>query len=389
MVRAFRDGVILLLMLCAGTAHGQEEGEEDDFADEEGELEIHGFASQGFLLTTENNYLADTERGSFEFSEAGINITKPLTDRLRTGMQLFARDLGPIGDYKAKLDWFYLDYRWQDWLGVRAGRVKLPFGLYNDSADIDAAHSFALLPQSVYPASNRDFLLAQTGVELYGYRELGSAGALDYRLYGGTIFLDVEQEAGSPFEVVDLTIPYVAGGRVLWEPPVEGLRLGASAQRLELDSDLLFGGMPLVFTIDAVLWAGSAEYTREDLLVALEYGRWHIRSESSDPMVFPGTTQVSERAYALAAYRARPWFQPGAYYSIYYPDVEDRKGREARQHDAAATLRFDVNRHWIVKLEGHYMRGTADLDSDLNDGTDQADLKNHWGLFVVKTTAYF
>ena len=29
------------------------------------------------------------------------------------------------------------------------------------------------------------------------------------------------------------------------------------------------------------------------------------------------------------------------------------------QHDVAATLRFDINSHWLVKLEGHYMTGTA------------------------------
>src|SRR5688572_2702508 len=89
-------------------------------------LQLHGFVSQGFLLTSANNYLADSERGSFEFAEAGLNVTMPMTDRLRAGMQLFARDLGPIGDYQATLDWFYLDYRWRDWLGLRAGRLKLP-----------------------------------------------------------------------------------------------------------------------------------------------------------------------------------------------------------------------------------------------------------------------
>ena len=45
------------------------------------------------------------------------------------------------GDYvlNSWADWFDLDYRWKDWLGLRAGRVKLPYGLYNDTSDIDAA----------------------------------------------------------------------------------------------------------------------------------------------------------------------------------------------------------------------------------------------------------
>jgi len=356
--------------------------------DDDETVELHGFASQGFLFTTDNNYLADTERGSFEFSEAGLNVTRQLTERLRTGLQLFARDLGPRGDYKAKFDWYYLDYQWKDWLGVRAGRLKLPFGLYNDTADVDAVHSVALLPQSVYPARNRDFLLAQTGFELYGYYDLGSAGALDYRAYAGTIFLETESTPGNPIQVVDLTIPYVFGGRLLWEAPIESLRVGASAQRLRLESNLLAPG-PVEIAIPATLWVASVEYTPGDMLFAAEYSQWHVGVESSDPMTFPETTTVSRRAYGMFAYRPRPWMQPGAYYSVYYPDIDETTGRDTRQHDAAATLRFDINNHWILKLEGHYMRGTAALDSRLNDDQPKSELVNHWALFIAKTTAYF
>jgi hypothetical protein len=372
--------LVLVLVSIASTAHA----DEDDWP------EVHGFASQGFLLTSDNNYLAKSERGSFEFSEAGINFTKPLGEKLRTGIQLFSRDLGPTGDYRIKLDWFYLDYRWRDWLGLRAGRVKLPFGLYNDTSDVDAAHSSALLPQSMYPAQNRDYLLAQTGVELYGYVDLKSGGALDYRAYAGTIFLDPTTTPGSMVEVLELTIPYVVGGRLMWEPPVEALRVGASAQALRLEGDLLLPGpMPLSFEIPGVLWAASVEYAPDDMLFAAEYSQWHLGLESSDPMTYPEQTTVSRRGYFLWAYRVRPWLQPGAYVSVLYPDSEVDTGRDARQLDAALTTRFDINEHWLVKVELHGMRGTAALDSSLNDGRDTAGLVNQWGMLVVKTTAYF
>src|SRR5688572_6895717 len=76
-------------------------------------VEIHGFVSQGLLKSTDNNFLAESERGSVEFTEVGINFSRALSDRLRFGMQLFARDLGPIGDYSAKIDWAYFDYRYR------------------------------------------------------------------------------------------------------------------------------------------------------------------------------------------------------------------------------------------------------------------------------------
>lgn len=357
---------------------------------EQPELQLHGFVSQGLILTTDNNYLAESERGSLEFAEVGLNVTASMSQRLRVGMQLFARDLGPVGDYRATVDWFYLDYRWKDWLGVRAGRVKLPFGLYNDVADIDAAHGVVLLPQSVYPAQNRNFLLAQTGLELYGYRDLDRAGALDYRLYAGTILLEVDDQPGAPYEIASLTVPYVVGGRLLWEPPVEGLRVGASVQALRLDSELQFEmpATPIEVDLPAVLWVGSVEYTRSSWLLAAEYSRWYVQLESSDPMLFPESESVSERAYALAAYRANAWLQPAMYYSVLYPDVDDRSGRDAQQHDVALTLRFDVNLNWLVKLEAHYMHGTAALSSSLND-EPASELAPDWGVLLAKTTAYF
>ena len=103
----------------------------------------------------------------------------------------------------------------------------------------------------------------------------------------------------------------------------------------------------------------------------------------------PETTTVNERMYAMAAYRVTSWLQPGVYYSLLYPNVDDRKGRDAYARDAAATLRFDINAYWLVKLEAHYMVGTAALNARLNGGTPLDELTRVWGLFMIKTTAYF
>src|SRR5277367_840166 len=103
------------------------------------------------MISTANNYLTRSSRGSLEFAELGVNFQSQLTDRLSVGFQLFSRDLGPIGNYEMKADWFALDYHWRDWLGLRAGRIKLPFGLYNETSDIDAARVAVLLPQGFYP----------------------------------------------------------------------------------------------------------------------------------------------------------------------------------------------------------------------------------------------
>ena len=57
---------------------------------------------------------------------------------------------------------------WYDQLGFRAGRIKLPYGLYNQSRDVDMARTSVLLPQSVYSEVDRELLIAYEGVGLYG-----------------------------------------------------------------------------------------------------------------------------------------------------------------------------------------------------------------------------
>jgi hypothetical protein len=352
-------------------------------------VEVHAFAGQGFIVTTSNNYLnPDTKHGSFQLSDVGINFTKNLGDKLRVGIQLFAQYFGPAGNYNARADWFYLDYRFKDWLGFRAGRVKIPFGLYNEYNDIDSARIPILLPQSVYPAQARNYLLAQTGGELYGYVRLGSGGGLDCRLYAGTIFLD-PNSFGSGTQVQGLTVPYLVGGRVLWETPVDGLRLGGSVQALRLNAQLLDPMMmPVTAQLPAILWVGSVEYWAHDLLLAAEYSRWHLKLDSNDPM-YRSPWVANERAYGMVGYRANKWLQPSIYYALLFPNVDKREDRANLQHDIAATLRFDINANWLLKLEGHFMIGTAGLTPTLNDERPLSALDKYWAVFLAKTTAYF
>jgi|SRR5580692_7293042 hypothetical protein len=366
-------------------------GSEGDLAS----VEVHAFVSQGFILSANNNYLADdTKHGSFAFSEIGINFTKNVTDKLRVGLQLFAQYLGPTGSYTPQADWFYLDYRWKDWLGFRAGRVKIPFGLYNEINDIDSARVPVLLPQSVYPVENTNYLLAQTGAELYGYLKSHDAGALEYRAYGGTILVDTLIPPGSPYQVDDLNVPYVLGGRLLWETPLEGLRVAGSIQTLRLNATLTPSSMPTMpVTVEAPveLWVASAEYAAHELLLAAEYSRWYVQSSSTNTTVIPAAPlTVSERGYVMASYRAAKWLQPGIYYALEFPDVTKRSaGPQYVQHDVATTLRFDINSHWILKLESHFMSGTAELDSSLNNNVPLQALDRSWAVFLAKTTAYF
>lgn len=401
-----RSAVAAATVLSCGQAFAQEDASTPV---------IHGFVSQGGFVSTSNDYIGDSSRGSLAFFETGLNVSAEPADRLRAGVQVFARK---VGDYEVepRIDWAFADYAWRPWLGVRAGRIKLPIGLYNEIADVDAARLPVLLPSGLYPVRNRDALIAHTGVGAYGTQPLacGRAGELEYQAWLGT--LSVPRSAlelnGAELERTDSR--YVTGAQVFWRPPHEGVRVGASYTRASIDFDLtldtaltqaLIAAMLVPADFDGSLRIAqrplqfaiaSAEYSGERWTVAAEYGRSWTRQVSSLPAILPEQNRDSEAFYVMGAYRPSEQLEVGAYYSVEHLDVDDRSGRDGvaamqwaeRHHgfqrDLAATLRHDVNEHWLWKLEAHFIDGTAGLMVRNRPGSDR-----YWGMFLFKTTVTF
>ena len=403
------------IALAAGAARAQSSSSSDSpdtttfFAHG---VDIHGFVSAGAFVSTANDYIGTSSRGSLQLFEAGINFSTEIVDRLRVGLQLYGRDEGTFKDLPPRLDWAFLDYRWKPWLGLRAGITKMPYGLYNEYEDADASRLSILLPQSVYPLRNRSALISQIGFDLYGNVGIGPAGELEYQAWLGT--LDIPSNAlilaGATLDSIDTK--YVTGVQVFWHPPVDGLRVGGTFVRTSIDFNLTldaaninalimagleppsYTGALVVSQRPGVIWIGSIEYVRGDWLFAGEYARWNTHQETSIPAAIPTVDNDNERFYVMATRRLSRRFEVGGYYSHLYLDPADRGGTNAMkfpqsfyawQRDLAATVRLDINDHWLWKLEGHFIDGTADLDTT----TMNAMPTRYWGLFLVKTTVTF
>ena len=399
--------VAIAIALAAPSAFA--EGEDAPAADVSyGEVQLHGFVSEGAFVTTSNEYIGSSSDGSLKLFEAGFNLSSEVADRLRVGLQVYARDFGALEDLP-RLDWAFLDYRWRSELGFRAGIIKMPFGLYNEYTDVDSARVSILMPQSMYSFVNRDVLLSHRGFALYGNHSMCAAGALEYQAWLGT--LNIPENAltvlGATLDSYD--VKYVTGAQLFWRTPLEGLRVGATYLRTSIDFSLTFtqasidtlvmaGLVPadydgkLVLSDRPITWiAGSTEFQRGPWLFAAEYSRAFTRVRTT-PSIIPTTNRDSEKFYGLATYRVSPSFELGTYYSVNHLDADDRRGHDpkykenhnAYQRDLAATIRWDVNESWLWKLEGHFIDGTADLPVVRNPNPER-----YWGLFLVRTTVTF
>jgi len=329
------------------------------------DVQIHGFASQGFVHTSDNNWLTMNTSGfgSGEFTDFGANASTQITDKLRIGAQLYDRNLGGLGRWHPTLDWALATYKFTPWFGIRGGKVKTVMGLYNDTQDLDFLHTFALLPQSVYPTDLRDVTLAHTGGDIFGDIPVGKKfGTLSYTAYAGhrsdspySGFAYLVNSDGGTFNSFG-GLQY--GGDLRWATPLKGLLVGASRMNEDLTLDFLNGGTDIRLNSSSD-WTNQyyGQYSRKKLVVDAEYRRYWTDLGTQ------GVSMIQEDVrgwYVAGSYQVVKRVQVGSYFSHYwlnYPISGLLPSGTGHDYDKVITVRFDPNRFTNIKVEGHFMDG--------------------------------
>lgn len=377
-------------------------------------VQFGGFASQGYLQNTgDNDYLGETSEGTFDFREYAVNASWA-KGKFRLGAQVFGQKLGKYGNDDIVLDWATIDYQHSSWLGLRAGRVKTPRGLYNESLDVDSVRPFVLMPQSVYDARLRDFNASFDGVMLFGNIDLKDFGSIDYKVYGGDIPMDLDSGANdyfnndAPFPNVSIGMDAAYGTSIFWNTPIDGLRAGYSFSVFEnfrTDRAIPTGpGMPdLVLyklTDDFYRHMISVEYYLGDWVFAAELGRadadYHIGFPNDVGNTLARYDYASVYGYVSSTYRLSDKIEFGAYYS-YSKDTQDflfgPPGGTIipalKQHDYAISVRYDLTNNWLIKAEVHYMDGAGKLFDIPSAPQPVGQRDQSWILFAAKTTYTF
>jgi len=342
-------------------------------------VQVHGFFSQGFLYSDQNNYLTmPTSSGSFALTDGGVNLSTRLTSHLRVGAQGYVRKIGNLGNGRVTLDWASADYSFNDHVGIRAGKVKTVFGLYNDTQDVEYLHTWALLPQSLYSLDLRGLTISHLGVDIYGSFTPHRLGTFAYTIYGGKSPSDPtggNRYALSSYGIyISQMSGTVKGADVKWTTPLAGLMLGGSfldGPQTLIGKNEIRGGP---FRSDTVQHntAFSVQYTRANWRLDFEHARRQGNATVLNPYGIGGPPSLtfprdSSGWYVSGAYRFNRLLEIGTYHSRFLPNANRNVEGEnflppAARHinDQAITARFDVKRYWDLKVEGHFMNGYGD-----------------------------
>lgn len=369
------------------------------------DLQIHGFASQAFLLSSENNFFGDSDgNGSFDFRELGLNASWRPVPNLLLSAQMISRRAGESDDGDLRLDYGLFDYSLisseAGRLGLRFGRIKNPYGLYNETRDVPSTRPSILLPQSIYFDRSRSLAQSGDGALAYGELWTESGDILFHFGAGNPVLGDRESETAFltrdfPGELED-DLSYI--GRVLYERDGGRVRLALSAVEANIDydpgasfpNDLLAGSLRLQPR------ALSAQYNAQHWSLTAEYAQ--IKVQTKGLGIIPDQRLTGESYYLQAAYRFNDKWQALVRYDVLYADEDDRDGEAFAQatglpahnrfaKDLTVGLSWNITPSFMLRAEYHNVNGTGWLTA--LDNPNISEIEQHWDLFILQASYQF
>jgi hypothetical protein len=385
------------------------------------DFQMHGFLSQGYTYTSANNFFGNSQGdGSLEFTELGLNVLGHPLPNVLVAVQGLYRDAGGSDDLGFRLDYANLDYHLPlgDYsrVGVRVGRVKNPFGLYNEGRDAIWNRPGVLLPLSIYLDS---FGLRQAQISSDGGILYGRWGFGDHALTAELLVASPRDDTGGAADFLT-GIPSFSELGLFGDPPLrhapgtlEGRPLFIGRAGYEWQE----GRFKLFFTavdldrdfesdsarvpsgnIKAFVPQVSAQVNLEDFSFTGEYAQTNVERSGFTPggVVMENTT---EAYYLQAQYRFAEGWSALARYDAFFADIDDHDGSATARatglprhrffaKDLTFGLRWEFLENWLVAAEYHNIDGTAFLSPADNPGINNPALARevsdgHWDLFTM------
>ncbi|MES1999932.1 MAG: hypothetical protein V4446_11520 [Pseudomonadota bacterium] len=397
MKRAIFQLGTLLMLACISTATRALDNLPDG-------VQLHGFASQSLIGTDHNNFFGQTQdSASLGFTELGANISWRINPKVQMSAQAISRRAGETDNGTPRLDYATLDLTaYADETsryGLYLGKIKNPYGLYNETRDVAFARPSILLPQSIYFDRLRNFSLASPGISLYTQNRL-AIGDLSMQISAvrpnasdeesERTFLGKSQPGN-----IDSKTSYI--GRLLLEPYNARLKLALTGVQINAQYQPGGGDALQAGVIDFRSWILSAQYNAENWVLTSEYARRHITETGFGPF-FPNGTTNGTSYYVQAAYTLSPRWNILARYDSIVGDDDDKDGikflaktgqptysRFARDWTAGVT--YNASRSWQLRGEYHHVDGTFWLP--YGDNTNPASTARYWNMWLLQAAYRF
>lgn len=407
--------IFFIIAILSSLAQTVTANEGDSFFNK---IQYHGFVTQGYTYTTNNNFFGESSKsnGSFEFTEIGLNGSSRITNNILASAQILSRKTGALYDGSPTLDYGLLDFSlvsMENWVGgVRVGRTKNPYGFYNDSRDVAVTRPSILLPQSIYFDKVRNLIHHSDGLQVYADIQLDNADIFFQSSYGNPsidknvefAFLSTDfpgrVKADDPLSLSRLIYEWQGGvlrfgytkalGNVSYQPALAP-NLNPFAGPIELGKG----------TIDIDIDLYSFEYNSEHWSLTAEYWLEAIDWQNLGPL-FDSNDLTAEGYYVQTTYRHRPDLEFFLRYDVSHLNKDDPNGTVTASSPSAIAaqisphnlfskdwtmgIRWDMTKNLMLRAEYHNVQGTSWISSR---ETPFSETKPHWQMFNLLLSWHF
>lgn len=373
------------------------------------DYQVHGYAAQGFVFSTDNNFFGTSTEGSFDYYEAGLNAELQLRPNLLLAAQGAIRDAGVTDTGRVRLDYALMDYRFlpdyspvagiETNVGVRIGKVKNPVGFFNETRDVIFTRPSILLP-TVYGdnQNQRNLIFTAPGLQLYDTLDIGNH---EFSLTG-TASSNRGVTKAEDRLLITLSVPYslriedswnaqlmdsIDGGRWQWGISVFYGRFILTATVPTVPPEALYG------SIGAGLDVFSARYNGENLSVTAEYAI----NPNKDSITLGGAplqnlSVIGDTGYLQADYRLTSQWGLMARLDAAFRDRSDRSGHayalanpgadpfSRYAYDFTVGMHWRYGEHWGAWGEYHLIDGTENVQPLQSPGRA---LAAHWSMLML------
>ncbi len=371
------------------------------------DIHFHGFISQAIFHSYGNNIWGQSKDSlSADLTEMGLNVYYQYSRDLSFAAQGLYRRAGELtgSEGEASLDYALVNYtvfrNTDTRIGIMAGKIKNPIGIYNQTRDVSFTHPMIFLPFAYFEKS-RNILLSMTGGQVYAEHNT-AWGDLSFSLnYGLSLdknlaLLAVIQR--NPATTGEFSPKYSFGTRFKYDFNKQYI-FALSYYEIDLDYeseiDNPFTG--LNFSIQE-FWL-SLQYNAEKYSLTAEYklGWSQLLGAKS---AIPDTKNFSEFWYVQAEYRLLDNLAATLRYDQAVADVYDRTGNKIQNasggffpahfmynQDISIGLRWDINHDWMLKGEYHHLHGASDVS--VFDNPNLNEIATDWGFYAMQISFSF
>ena len=201
-----------------------------------GPVKMHGFVSQGFSLSSGNNFLGESTSGSFDLTMGAVNFLWSPDPGIYFSTQIISRNYGDsvINEEELEIDYglagFDLFANGTTEIDLRLGLLKIPMGIFGKTRDIPITYSGVILPQVIYPEWRRNSFLRSKGAALE-FNNMSQWGAFNFEAQFGEVRMTSSLDSNT--KVPD---PEFVAWKLMYNSPENMFFAGMSQMLVDIES---------------------------------------------------------------------------------------------------------------------------------------------------------